>query len=47
VVVSPTTTYLVEPGWSLEIGEYGAAWFMRGAATSGGKARTTRAKVEA
>lgn len=29
VVVSATTTYLVEPGWSLEVGEYGAAWFTR------------------
>ncbi|MBI2312619.1 MAG: hydantoinase/oxoprolinase family protein [Betaproteobacteria bacterium] len=29
VVESPTTTYLVEPGWRLEIGEYGAAWFTR------------------
>ncbi len=29
VVVSPVTTYLVEPGWQLEIGEYGAAWFTR------------------
>ncbi|HKY92879.1 MAG TPA: hydantoinase/oxoprolinase family protein [Nevskiaceae bacterium] len=47
IVTSPTTTYLVEPGWSLEIGEHGAAWFTRGAAMSGGKARSTRAKVEA
>ena len=29
VVTSPVTTYLVEPGWQLEIGEYGAAWFTR------------------
>jgi N-methylhydantoinase A len=29
VVVSPVTTYLVEPGWQLEIGEHGAAWFTR------------------
>ncbi|WP_051749120.1 hydantoinase/oxoprolinase family protein [Nevskia soli] len=29
VVISPTTTYLVEPGWRLEIGEHGAAWFTR------------------
>ncbi len=29
VVISPVTTYLVEPGWRLEIGEHGAAWFTR------------------
>jgi|SRR5579862_2765768 len=29
VVISPVTTYLVEPGWQLLIGEYGAAWFTR------------------
>jgi N-methylhydantoinase A len=29
VVSSPTTTYLVEPSWRLEIGEHGAAWFIR------------------
>ncbi|MGQ0620837.1 MAG: hydantoinase/oxoprolinase family protein [Panacagrimonas sp.] len=29
VIVSATTTYLVEPGWKVEMGEYGAAWFLR------------------
>ncbi len=29
VIVSATTTYLVEPGWRVEIGEHGAAWFLR------------------
>jgi N-methylhydantoinase A len=29
VVISPVTTYLVEPGWQLEVGEHGAAWFTR------------------
>jgi N-methylhydantoinase A len=29
VVISPTTTYLIEPGWHMEIGEHGAAWFTR------------------
>jgi N-methylhydantoinase A len=43
VVVSATTTYLVEPGWSAEIGEHGAAWFTRGAATAGGKATASHA----
>ncbi|THD02006.1 hydantoinase, partial [Panacagrimonas perspica] len=38
VIVSPTTTYLVEPSWTVEIGEHGAAWFTRGTATAGGKA---------
>ena len=38
IVVSTTTTYLVEPGWTCEIGEHGAAWFTRGTATAGGKA---------
>jgi hypothetical protein len=37
VVISPVTTYLVEPGWQLEIGEYGAAWFTR----SGSPANTS------
>jgi N-methylhydantoinase A len=32
VVISPVTTYLVEPGWQLEIGEHGAAWFARAGA---------------
>jgi N-methylhydantoinase A len=32
VIVSATTTYLVEPGWRVEIGEHGAAWFLRGSA---------------
>jgi N-methylhydantoinase A len=48
VVVSATTTYLVEPGWSVEIGEHGAAWFTRGAATAGGKAKaSTKSKAKA
>ncbi len=47
VVVSPTTTYLVEPGWSVEIGEHGAAWFTRGTATAGGKAVRASAKAKA
>jgi len=29
VIISATTTYLVEPGWRVEIGEHGAAWFLR------------------
>lgn len=29
VVISPATTYLVEPGWRLVTGEQGAAWFLR------------------
>lgn len=29
VIVSATTTYLVEPGWRVEIGQHGAAWFQR------------------
>jgi N-methylhydantoinase A len=29
VIISPVTTYLVEPGWQLEVGEHGAAWFTR------------------
>jgi len=28
VVTSPTTTYLVEPGWRLETGAHGAIWFL-------------------
>ena len=49
VVVSDVTTYLVEPGWSMEIGEHGAAWFFRGTATAGGKAEkaSSKLKVEA
>jgi N-methylhydantoinase A len=49
VVVSAVTTYLVEPGWSMEIGEHGAAWFFRGTATAGGKAEkaSSKLKVEA
>lgn len=47
VVVSATTTYLVEPSWTVEIGEYGAAWFTRGSATAGGKAVTARTKAKA
>ena len=29
VVTTPTTTYLVEPGWRLETGAHGAIWFMK------------------
>jgi len=29
VVTSPTTTYLVEPGWRLEAGAHGAIWFLK------------------
>ena len=29
VVSAATTTYLVEPGWRLEIGSHGAIWFLR------------------
>ncbi|WP_421861287.1 hypothetical protein [Parvibaculum sp.] len=29
VVISPSTTYLVEPGWNLRIGHYGAGLFVR------------------
>ena len=29
VVTSPTTTYLVEPGWRLETGAHGAIWFLK------------------
>lgn len=47
VVVSTTTTYLVEPGWTLEIGEHGAAWFTRGSATAGGKAVRETSKASA
>ncbi|MGQ0503229.1 MAG: hydantoinase/oxoprolinase family protein [Panacagrimonas sp.] len=47
VIVSATTTYLVEPGWSAEMAEHGAAWFTRGAARAGGKAQVSRAKAEA
>ncbi|THD02004.1 hydantoinase, partial [Panacagrimonas perspica] len=38
VVISAVTTYLVEPGWKVEIGEHGAAWFTRGTATADRKA---------
>jgi N-methylhydantoinase A len=35
VIISPVTTYLVEPGWQLEIADHGAAWFTRlGAVTA-------------
>jgi N-methylhydantoinase A len=49
VVISPVTTYLVEPGWQLEIGEHGAAWFMRvGVANTGTKAaKAAKKKVAA
>ena len=47
VVVSSTTTYLVEPGWTLEVGEHGSAWFLRGSATAGGKAVSAVGKAKA
>jgi N-methylhydantoinase A len=46
VIISPVTTYLVEPGWQLEIADHGAAWFTRlgvvagPVASSANKART-------
>ena len=47
VVVSATTTYLIEPGWTAEIGEHGAAWFTRGTASVDGKAETASNKLMA
>ena len=47
VVVSAVTTYLVEPGWTVEIGQHGAAWFTRGEATAGGKAEKASKKLKA
>jgi N-methylhydantoinase A len=47
VVVSDVTTYLVEPGWTVEIGQHGAAWFVRGQATAGGKAEKASNKLKA
>ena len=47
VIVSPTTTYLVEPTWSLEIGEYGAAWFTRSEAASASRRRSAIAAASA
>jgi N-methylhydantoinase A len=29
IVTTPTTTYLVEPGWHLETGAHGAIWFLK------------------
>lgn len=29
IVTTPTTTYLVEPGWRLETGAHGAIWFLK------------------
>jgi len=29
IIISATTTYLVEPGWRVEIGKHGSAWFRR------------------
>jgi N-methylhydantoinase A len=29
IVTTPTTTYLVEPGWRIETGAHGAIWFLR------------------
>jgi N-methylhydantoinase A len=37
VVVSDSTTYLVEPGWRLTVGRYGAGWLERTAASAGEK----------
>ena len=31
VVTTPHTTYLVEPGWHMEVAAQGAVWFMRDA----------------
>jgi N-methylhydantoinase A len=31
VAITPTTTYLVEPGWRLETGAHGAIWFLKNA----------------
>ena len=28
IVTTPTTTYLVEPGWRIETGAHGAIWFL-------------------
>lgn len=47
VIVSATTTYLVEPNWSVEIGEYGAAWFKRTTPVSSGKTAADSAAVKA
>jgi N-methylhydantoinase A len=47
VVVSAVTTYLFEPGWTVEIGQHGAAWFTRGEATAGGKAEKASKKLKA
>ncbi len=47
VIVSATTTYLIEPDWTVEIGEHGAAWFTRGKAAIGGKAGKSSAKSKA
>ncbi len=44
VIESPTTTYLVEPQWSVEIGEHGAAWFSCLETATGSK--TGAAKIE-
>ncbi len=35
VVVSESTTFLVEPGWRLSVGQYGAGWLERLEPTSG------------
>ncbi|GAC1623492.1 MAG: hydantoinase/oxoprolinase family protein [Nevskia sp.] len=47
VIVSPTTTYLVEPTWSVEIGEYGAAWFTRAEGSSAATRRAATAALSA
>jgi len=39
VIISPTTTYLIEPGWSMQLGEHGAAWFSRVGAEPSAAAR--------
>ena len=31
VVVTPTTTFLVEPGWRLETGAHGEIWYLKNA----------------
>jgi N-methylhydantoinase A len=36
VVISQSTTFLVEPGWRLSVGRYGAGWLQRNEPGSGG-----------
>ncbi|MBL6749852.1 MAG: hydantoinase/oxoprolinase family protein [Nevskia sp.] len=47
VIISPVTTYLVEPGWQLEIGEHGAAWFTRLGVANPHARESTAAKKKA